>query len=118
MTVLLVDDDADSLELRRLIFAAHGHRVHAAQDPAAAREKFLADPPHAVVHDLRLPSTEDGLALIRAFRALSPTVRLIVLSGWPADLENRPERALVNAVLTKPVRSESLLKALGEEKSV
>ena len=70
--VLVVDDDAAALEIRKLIFERHGHHVTAAVNAAHAREQFLADPPESVDLDLRLPDREDGLALIREFRAACP----------------------------------------------
>jgi DNA-binding response OmpR family regulator len=59
-----------------------------------------------------LPEPEDGFALIREFRAASRQVKIIVLAGWPADLDGRGERDLVDVVLSKPVRSEVLLAAV------
>lgn|SRR5487761_1895370 len=112
MTILLVDDDADGLELRKMILEARGHHVNAAHSAACAREQFLAERPEAVVLDVRVPNAEDGLALIREFRAAAPGARLIVLCGWPADLDRREERRMVDRILEKPVRSEALLSAL------
>ena len=110
--VLLVEDDHDALALRKLIFESQGHRVAAASSADQARENFHADPPQSVVMDLRLPDVEDGVALIREFRAASPKLRIIVLAGWPRDLDGRSERALVDVILSKPVRSEVLLHAI------
>ncbi len=110
--VLFVDDDADELELRRLIFENHGYEVMTAGNAGDARSQFSATPPDSVILDPRLPDVEDGLALIREFRAASRDLKIVVLAGWPADLEGRPESTLVDAVLSKPVRSEVLLNAL------
>jgi len=111
--VLLVDDDPAGLDLRKLILERHGHFVTTASDINQARSTFISAPPECVLMDLRLPEPEDGLALIREFRAASPGVRIVVLSGWSADLDGQPEAALVDEVLTKPVRSELLLRAIG-----
>ena len=46
-----------------------------------------------MILDLRLPSPEDGLALVREFREAAPGLRIVVLAGWGADLEGRPEQA-------------------------
>jgi DNA-binding response OmpR family regulator len=108
VTILTIDDDPDSLALRRMIFEAEGHSVSAAEDAGAARALFSRDV-DVVVTDLRLPEAKDGLALIREFRAASPGVRIIVLCGWPADLEGRSERDMIDVLLTKPVRSQTLL---------
>jgi DNA-binding response OmpR family regulator len=110
--VLLVDDDADALSIRKLIFENDGYEVAAAPNATRAREQFHAEPPQIVILDLRLPETEDGLALIREFRAASRDVKIVVLSGWCADLDGRSEGSLVDLVLSKPVRSEVLLRAI------
>lgn len=110
--VLLVDDDTGALEIRKRIFEHHGHAVVVAASPASARERFHSEPPESVILDLRLPDLEDGLALIREFRTSSPHVKIVVVSGWPADLDGRSESALVDLILAKPVRSEVLLASI------
>jgi DNA-binding response OmpR family regulator len=110
--VLLVDDDADALSLRKLICENDGHQVVAASSVGRAREQFRAETPDSVILDLRLPDAEDGLALIREFRDASLKVRIVVLSGCASDLDVREESALVDLVLSKPVRSEVLLHAI------
>jgi CheY-like chemotaxis protein len=110
--VLLVDDDAGGLEIRKMLLERRGHRVLTACDAATARDRFREASPECVILDLRLPSPEDGLALVREFREASPDVRIVVLAGWSADLEGRPEQALVDEVLAKPVRSERLSNAV------
>jgi DNA-binding response OmpR family regulator len=115
--ILVVDDDAAALEIRRLVLERHGHAVITATDAQAARDEFRGGASEvavdAVITDLRLPDSEDGLKLIREFRAASALLKIIVLCGNSADIEGREERAMVNAILTKPVRSEVLLNAIG-----
>ena len=107
--ILLVEDDRDQLVVRRLVLETAGAEVLAARSAAAAWRAFCAAEPDIVVMDLRLPRSEDGLALIRKLRQRSVAVRIIVLSGWTADLAGRPERALVDECLAKPIRSRQLL---------
>jgi len=111
-SVLLVDDDPGGLELRKMLLERDGHQVSTATDPASARERFRELVPDCVILDLRLPSPEDGLALVREFRKVMAGVRIVVLAGWGADLDGRPEQALVDEVLAKPVRSERLITAV------
>jgi CheY-like chemotaxis protein len=111
-SVLLVEDDRDQLEVRNLLLEAAGHRVAAAASAGAAYEAFCRSEPEVVVMDLRLPRTEDGLALIRRLRERSQTVRIIVLSGWVSDLAGLPESALIDRCLAKPVRSRQLLELI------
>lgn len=111
--VLVVDDDAAALGLRQLILVREGHEVSAASDPVHARALFAATQPQIAIVDLRLPEAADGLALIRDFRAAASGLRIIVLSGWPLDLEGTPESAMVDRVLAKPIRTAVLIDALG-----
>jgi CheY-like chemotaxis protein len=113
MRVLLVDDDSAGLDLRKLIFEREGHRIFTATDPSGALAVFTEVQPDCVVLDLRLPEAADGRALIRELRSASPVVRIIVLAGWPLDLEGAPEAQMVNEVLAKPTRTAALLSALG-----
>jgi DNA-binding response OmpR family regulator len=110
--LLVVDDDAAALSLRKLILEREGYQVSAAADPASARALFAETQPEFVILDLRLPEAVDGLGLIRDFRASSFSVRIIVLAGWPPDLEGFPEAAMVDRILTKPIRTAVLLDAL------
>ena len=110
--VLLVDDDAVALSIRKLIFENDGHQVAVASTAGSAREQFHAATPDGVILDLRLPDSDDGLALIREFRDASLKVIIVVLSGCCTDLEGRIEAWMVDLVLSKPVRSEVLLRAI------
>ena len=112
--VLLVDDDAAALDLRQLILEREGHQVSIASEPNSARALFAETRPECVVMDLRLPEANDGIALIREFRAAAPGVRIIVLAGWPLDIEGTPEAQMVNLVLAKPIRTAALVSALAQ----
>lgn len=107
--VLLVDDDAVQLEMRRTLLELFHHEVVMAgsEEEAVAAERAHA--PDCVVMDLRLPELEDGLRLIRRLKEARERVPLIVMSGWVEDLEAAPESRQVRSVLQKPVRSEVLL---------
>ena len=95
--VRLIDDDEAQVEIRKLILERAGHVV-------------VEDDFDTVVMDLRLPSLEAGLRLVRE---LSQTgARICVLSGYVQDLRGRPEEKLVHKVLAKPVRTEVLLEWL------
>ncbi len=106
--VLVIDDDASALEIRKLVLERHGHQVATATDAVTAGAMLREFTFDLVITDLRLPNAEDGLSLIREIRG----PRIIVLCGSPADIEGREEAKLVAAILTKPVRSEVLLKAM------
>ena len=110
--ILLVEDDPRQLETRRLMLQRQGHDVRTAATREEALAQFAASEPDFVVMDLRIPETADGRALIRKFRVKSKRVRIVVVTGWPEDLEEAPEAVLVNQVMRKPVRGEALAQTL------
>ena len=115
MKLLLADDDVDQLELRSLALSQAGHEICSAADvPTALRIAFEQSPEAAVV-DLRLPTQDLGLQLIRGLKQLNARLRVIVLTGIdPKQFEKLPERALVEAVFVKGNASRQLLQYLKE----
>ncbi len=114
--VLIADDDPVQLELRRQMLECAGYDVALAFCPSEAlRQIGAAD---AVVTDLRFPNAAGesdaatGLDLIRHIRESGYRGPLIVLSGWPQELEEQPEIRLVSSVLLKPVAMSALLDAI------
>lgn len=101
-TVLLVEDDADQLDLREQILSMAGHTVLPARNAAEA----LAHESSAqvAVLDLRIPTLDEGVSLIQQIQARTPSMKLIVLSGWTAGLTVK-----VDQVLEKPVKTRVLL---------
>lgn len=109
--VLLVEDDADQLEIRQLLLERAGHSVRPA---SSVREALgcLNPPPSLAVMDLSLPTPAEGLQLIREMRQQSPATRIAVLTGWPAHLRGAPEEAMVSEVIEKPCRTARLLEVI------
>ena len=113
MKILIVDDDSDQRQIRALLLSQAGFEVSEAGNVAGAYATAAAEGPCAAVIDLRLPTIEDGLALIRDLKALDPAIRLIVLTGAKANvLETRPEGLLVDQLLVKPAPTTALIEAL------
>jgi len=101
-TVLVVEDDRDQLELRRLNLEAAGHTVLPARSPQEAlAHKTIAQ---VAVLDLRIPRLADGLKLIQRLQERSPAMKLIVLSGSTAGLTLK-----VDKIMEKPVKTKALL---------
>lgn len=110
--LLVVEDDADQRELRRMLLERAGHDVEVAAGAREAERACARRQPAVVVMDLRLPASDDGIALIRRLREICPALRIVVLSGFPADLKARPEARLVDAVVPKPCRSAKLMEVV------
>jgi DNA-binding response OmpR family regulator len=113
MKVLLVEDDADQLALRSLLLKRGGLECCEASTVASAIRIAAEQAPECAVVDLHLPTKSAGLELIRKLRDLDSQLWIIVLTGTdPARFSKLPEAALVNRVLTKPVRSAEMVAIL------
>ncbi len=102
MKVLLVDDDSDQLLLRGMLLRQSGFETAEATDVESAMEMARAYKPEMAVLDLRLPTEELGLSLIRQLKTLNPAMKLFVLTGAdPHRFFRHAERQLVEDVLVK-----------------
>jgi CheY-like chemotaxis protein len=112
-TILVVEDDDDTAELLRTILGDHGANVMVASSVPAALALCRQSPPHLVISDIRLGSS-DGFALIEAIREYNREYRgftpAIALTGFVARGDE--ERAMAsgfNAYVHKPFEAEDLV---------
>jgi DNA-binding response OmpR family regulator len=117
MRVLLVDDDPLILDSIAEVLTFDGHDVAVASNGRAALDCFSAAlesqvPFEVVVTDLGMPQL-NGIQVANAIRALSGTVRIILLTGWGERAREDSEfPGSVNRLLAKPVRIHELRAAL------
>jgi CheY-like chemotaxis protein len=113
-TILVVDDDADALELLRMILESCGARVQAASTATHARGYLLSSTPDLIVCDLALPR-EDGLAFIRSVRASSnPALARVPAVAVTAFYEDYPPTQALEfaAYFQKPIDIDALTRAI------
>ncbi len=108
--VLCVDDHGPGLKIRKTFLESFGYVVQIASSGPEALELAATNDFDAVVLDYRMPGMS-GLELARALRQYSPSLPLIVLSGYTSQL---PEglQELVNGFVAKGSHPESLLAQL------
>ena len=107
--VLLVDDNADGLDMLRLALETKGHEVQWARDGNAAMVVAAAFRPDVAVLDIGLPGI-DGYELARVLRAAHPRTRLIALTGYGQDSDAAAAiQAGFDAHCTKPLTIAELL---------
>ena len=113
MKVLVAEDEPDQLELRSLLLSRSGFEAIPVRDSAAALRAAVDRKPECAVVDLRLPTEEHGLGLIRALKALDASMRIIVLTGMAASrLKRLPESALVDEVIEKGSSAAQLVETI------
>lgn len=114
--VLLVDDDAVSLELMALLLAHEGHQVLRANDAGAALELLAADKaarPDVLLVDLQMPGVSGG-QLAERIRALGgPEPLLLAMS---ATAVQRQQLLAFDGFLLKPLALDDLRRALKPKK--
>ncbi len=111
-TVLVVDDDIDTVETMREILEEEGHEVLCATNGREALALTQLRRPDLVLLDLNMPEM-DGRAFLSAVRddPELADVRVVVLSGAP-DVREIPAESI-----TKPLRLDTLLGLLRRAES-
>jgi CheY-like chemotaxis protein len=111
--VLIVDDEPDAREMVKRLLEDYGAVVSASSCAREAFERMAIDKPAVVVSDIGMPE-EDGYALMRRIRALSPEqggeTPAVALTAY-ARLEDRDRCILAGfqAHLAKPVEPADLI---------
>lgn len=109
--ILVVDDHEHFLDVCECVLGELGCNVTAAasRDDVARLLPAVPRPFHLALVDLRLPTSEDGLDLVRWLLNCYPTMRIIVMSG---QLEARGLDELPVARLEKPFTIERVKGAI------
>jgi CheY-like chemotaxis protein len=111
-TILVVEDEPSILQLVRRVFEAHGYSVLGAGTPGEAIS-LAADHPGAIdllLTDVIMPEM-NGRDLAERVRALRPQLKLLFMSGHPADVI--ASRGLLDpgvSLVEKPFSTDALLK--------
>lgn len=79
-TILCVDDNEQSLSIRKIMLETRGYRVFACSTGEEALERFKKGGIDLVLSDLIMPGL-DGTRLVEAIKALSPETPAVLLSG-------------------------------------
>ncbi|WP_353216296.1 ActR/PrrA/RegA family redox response regulator transcription factor [Sandarakinorhabdus sp.] len=113
--LLLVDDDAPFRQRLSVLLARRGFAVTAVGSISEARiEAARLKPSHAVV-DMRLEDG-NGLDLVTELRAMSPDVRVVMLTGY-GNLATAVAAVKAGAIdyLAKPADPEDIVRALSAD---
>ena len=112
--ILLVDDEEALVRLMTGTLVDLGYAPVGFTSGTEALAAFAAHPERfdAVVTDERMPGLS-GAELIRAVRAISPTIPVVMVSGYlGTGIEQRAREAGADAVLRKPLVTAELATAL------
>src|SRR5262245_18972432 len=111
-TLLVADDDPGLRESLERTLTREGYRVLLASDGRAALERVQGGGIDLIVTDLKMPGLT-GLELLRAAKAIAPSVDVILLTAF-GTVEEAVKAMKDGAYdfLTKPFRREQLIKLI------
>ncbi|MDP8924626.1 MAG: response regulator [Chloroflexota bacterium] len=111
-TVLVVDDDPDTLWMLSHAFQDEGYAVETAAHGLEALYKACRRMPDVVVLDLRMP-VMDGRKFIAAWRRVTSTAAVPIVAISAHERRLTAEELGVQAFLPKPFRLSALIDAVG-----
>jgi DNA-binding response OmpR family regulator len=113
--ILVIDDDLSFRELLQLHLLSAGHTIRAAKDPEEGLRSLLEHSADLILLDLDLPYLS-GFEVLEALRSdpASRKIPVIVLTGrGDEDTYIRCRKIGVDGFLTKPLKREQLITAVG-----
>jgi DNA-binding response OmpR family regulator len=115
MRILVVEDSDTIRGMIRTFIEARGHEVEAVSTGTKGIDAALTRRPDAILLDIHLPGSFDGLDVCRQLRAAEATRSVpIIAIGATADegVKDRALEAGATAYYTKPFSPTALLKEL------
>jgi DNA-binding response OmpR family regulator len=113
MRILIIEDSDSIRQMIETLVSARGHQVEAVSTGAKGIDAGLARLPDAILLDLNLPGSFDGVDVCRKLRAVESTrfVPIIFISALADDAsKTRALEAGATAYYTKPFSPTALLK--------
>jgi two-component system, NtrC family, response regulator len=114
--ILIVDDDRSVTASLTLLLKQAGYPSRAAASPDEALEVLRSQPCQLVIQDMnfsRRTSGEEGLALLRQIKALTPAIPVVLITAWgsiPLAVEGL--KAGAADFVTKPWTNPQMLHAV------
>jgi len=118
-TVLLVDDDADFVEMNKTVLEENGYDVIAAYNGKECLEKARAEKPDIIVLDVMMASQSDGFDTARElhhYRQETKNIPIIMLTSinekYPFNFAPDASWLPVESFIEKPIQPERLLETV------
>jgi CheY-like chemotaxis protein len=114
-TVLLVDDDADFVEMNRVVLENNGYRIVVAYNWTECLEKVRSEKPDLIILDVMMATQSEGFNVSRDLRNSEHTknIPLIMVTSVnetvPFKFEPDDTWLPVDTFIEKPIAPERLL---------
>ncbi len=112
--ILIIDDDADILEMLRLVLEKNGYEVEAAANAEEGLRLYVADAPDLVIVDLMMEEVDSGTNFVKDVRARGGQLPIYLLSsvGDMLNVNIDASELGLSGVFQKPIDPASLVKTL------
>jgi len=109
-SILVVDDDAETLDLLREILGDEGYRVVTSASGEEALEIGKRELFDVIISDMRLGANLDGLDVLRTYKAIQPESEVILITAF-GTMETAIEAVKAGAFdyISKPFKIDEVL---------
>jgi CheY-like chemotaxis protein len=114
LSILIVEDERDVLEMLEEVFAGEGHTVTTARDGNEGLDRFQRRHFDIVLTDLNMPGMS-GLEMASRMKKITPSIPVILLTGWDVGLDAAELGAKgIDCFIKKPFSIADILQALSD----
>ena len=111
-TVLIIDDETDTLTMFRLFLSSYGYEVLVAEDGHSGLAQVVKENPAIVFTDLKMPGM-DGFEVLKQIKKIAPRTEVIVITGHSdMDLVIQALNLDTTDFIIKPISPEAVEAAL------
>ena len=114
--ILIVDDDRSVIASLALLLKQAGFATTAAATPEEALDVLRRQPCQLIIQDMnfsRRTSGEEGLALLRQIREVTPSLPVILITAWGSiGLAVEGMKAGASDFVTKPWTNQQMLRTV------
>ena len=112
--VLVVDDEEANLSVLRRVLEKEGYQVSTATNGPDGLDALRTGQPALLLTDLKMPGM-DGLELLRASRAVSPTTEVILMTAFgTVEVAVSAMKEGAYDFITKPLTRHDIVRAVGK----
>ena len=115
MRVLIIEDSDSIVRMSQALMSARGFEVRSASSGARGLEEAFAWKPHAILLDINLPGSYDGIqvcAKVREHPEIKDTPIIIISAMTDEEVKRRAHEAGATAYYEKPFSPLALLKEI------
>jgi len=114
LTIMVVDDDNDNLQIVRKGLERVGHEVHAFSEPLLAIQHIQnegCEKCSLLISDIRMPKM-NGFQLARRVKELRPNMKIIMMTAFEVSMNEVKimyPSLQIDKILSKPIKISSLV---------